>query len=147
MFQLIRGGQDISLQIKPTLGVLNLLENKGLLPQKTVSELTEAYVFLRNCEHRLMYVDDAQTHELPKTSEAKARIAKSMHFADWTAFLTQLNVHRKNTQQHFDATFKVDGQAENINETAIWQGLIETESALQALSTARFSDADRKSVV
>ncbi|MBC7755240.1 MAG: bifunctional [glutamate--ammonia ligase]-adenylyl-L-tyrosine phosphorylase/[glutamate--ammonia-ligase] adenylyltransferase [Bdellovibrio sp.] len=141
VFQLIRGGQEISLQIKPTLSVLNLLQNKGLLPQKTVSELTEAYIFLRNCEHRLMYVDDAQTHELPKTNEAKARIAKSMHFADWTAFLTQLNVHRKNTQQHFDATFKVDGQAENVNETAIWQGLIDTESALQALSTAGFGDA------
>ncbi len=141
VFQLIRGGQDISLQIKPTLSVLNLLQNKGLLPDKTVSELTEAYIFLRNCEHRLMYVDDAQTHELPKTTEARARITKAMHFTDWATFLAQLNVHRSNTQQHFAATFKVDVQAININETAIWQGLIDAEAALQALSSAGFGDA------
>ena len=54
VFQLIRGGQDVSLQIKPTLSVLNLLKNKGLLPEKTASELSEAYVFLRNLAHRLM---------------------------------------------------------------------------------------------
>jgi len=34
VFQLIRGGQDASLQIKPTLSVLALLKNKGLLSEK-----------------------------------------------------------------------------------------------------------------
>lgn len=34
VFQLIRGGQDASLQVKPTLSVLELLKNKGLLPEK-----------------------------------------------------------------------------------------------------------------
>ncbi len=79
VFQLIRGGQDASLQIKPTLEVLNLLKTKGLLQEKTVEELSVAYVFLRNLEHRLMYVDDAQTQELPKSDETKARIARAMH--------------------------------------------------------------------
>ena len=65
VFQLIRGGQDASLQIKPTLTVLNLLKNKGLLQEKTVDELIVAYVFLRNLEHRLMYVEDQQTQDLP----------------------------------------------------------------------------------
>ncbi len=50
------------------------------MSEKTVKELTEAYVFLRNLEHRLMYVEDAQTHELPTTDEAKARIAEAMNF-------------------------------------------------------------------
>ena len=61
VFQLIRGGQDTSLQVKPTLSVLDLLKNKGLLPEKTVADLSEAYVFLRNLEHRLMYLEDMQT--------------------------------------------------------------------------------------
>ncbi len=46
-FQLIRGGRDPSLQLRPTLGVLALLAQKGLLPQETAAELTEAYVFLQ----------------------------------------------------------------------------------------------------
>ena len=155
VFQLIRGGQDASLQIKPTLEVLKLLHIKGLLPEKTVAELTQAYVFLRNCEHRLMYVEDAQTHELPKMDEAKARIALAMHYKNWDALLIDLNAHRKNVQQHFDATFNDKAHSEHrqelATETAIWQGLIaENENAteiehssasLEALSYAGYSDA------
>ena len=161
VFQLIRGGQDSSLQIKPTLTVLKLLQIKSLLPEKTVVELTQAYVFLRNLEHRLMYVDDAQTHELPKSPETKARIAHAMCYENWDALLNQLNVHRNNVQQHFDATFNdkippantaestaettIEISIEITKETAIWQGIVEEEAALQALTTlnsgAGFADA------
>ncbi len=149
VFQLIRGGQDASLQIKPTLEVLKLLKNKGLLLEKTVKELTEAYVFLRNLEHRLMYVEDAQTQELPKSDETKARITKAINYPDWAAFLSVLNAHRKIVAQHFDATFsqkpQTQSQQENASETAIWQGIwqgvAEKEVVLQALLDAGYSDA------
>ena len=155
VFQLIRGGQDASLQIKPTLSVLNILQNKGLLPEKTVTELTHAYVFLRNCEHRLMYVEDAQTHELPKMDEAKARIALAMHYEHWDALLIVLNAHRKNVQQHFDATFNDKAHSEHRQElaieTAIWQGLIaenenvteleHSSASLEALLYAGYSNS------
>ena len=148
VFQLIRGGQDASLQIKPTLQVLKLLQIKNLLTQINVIQLIDAYVFLRNLEHRLMYVDDAQTQDLPKTDEAKARIAKAMNFADWPAFLAQLNLHRKQVQQHFDATFNDEkpslNQPENIKSItwfdSVWQGALTNEASLQALSDAGYSD-------
>ena len=147
VFQLIRGGQDASLQIKPTLAVLSLLKNKGLLQEKTIEDLTQAYVFLRNCEHRLMYVDDAQTQDLPKTDQAKARIATAMNYPNWDAFLTQLNAYRKIVAQHFDATFSekspTQSQLEIATETAIWQGIIETEAALQALLGVGYVDAEQ----
>ncbi len=38
---------------------------RGVLPAAAVSELRDAYVFLRNLEHRLQYRDDAQTQDLP----------------------------------------------------------------------------------
>ncbi|MEQ1766080.1 MAG: bifunctional [glutamate--ammonia ligase]-adenylyl-L-tyrosine phosphorylase/[glutamate--ammonia-ligase] adenylyltransferase [Methylotenera sp.] len=143
VFQLIRGGQDQSLQIKPTLSVLELLKNKGLLPEKTVGELSEAYVFLRNLEHRLMYVDDAQTQELPKIDEAKARIAKAMGFADWQEFLVKLNVYRQQVQQHFDATFSdAEGSNDELEtEKAIWDGTILEQQALCALQKLGFVEA------
>src|SRR5882672_1146717 len=65
VFQLARGGRDPALQIRPTLAVLALLAQKNLLPDSASLELSEAYVFLRRLEHRLQYLDDAQTHELP----------------------------------------------------------------------------------
>ena len=147
VFQLIRGGQDASLQIKPTLAVLNLLKNKGLLEKKTVDELMEAYVFLRNLEHRLMYVDDQQTQDLPKTDEAKARIANAMNYKNWEALLSALNAHRKIVAQHFDATFSKKSQTqsklETSAETAIWQDIIEKEAALKALFDSGYTDAEQ----
>lgn len=147
VFQLIRGGQDASLQVKPTLSVLTLLKNKGLLPEKTVAELTEAYVFLRNLEHRLMYVDDAQTQELPKSDEAKARIAKAMCFADWTVFLAKLNAYRQQVQQHFDETFSDANttQSELEIEKSIWNGAIAEQESFPALLKLGFTDAQETS--
>ena len=148
VFQLIRGGQDVSLQIKPTLSVLDLLKTKGLLPEKTVSELTEAYVFLRNLEHRLMYVEDAQTQELPKSDDAKARIARAMNFGQveaygWEEFLAQLNHYRQQVQQHFDATFSdANTSHEALDlETSIWNGALVEQEATLALQTLGFAEA------
>ncbi|PKO50136.1 MAG: bifunctional [glutamate--ammonia ligase]-adenylyl-L-tyrosine phosphorylase/[glutamate--ammonia-ligase] adenylyltransferase, partial [Betaproteobacteria bacterium HGW-Betaproteobacteria-20] len=143
VFQLIRGGQDASLQIKPTLKVLALLKTKGLLPEKTVNELTEAYAFLRNLEHRLMYVDDAQTQELPKSDEAKARIAKAMNCKDWAAFLTQLNAYRSQVQYHFDETFSdANAGADQLEtEKSIWNGALAEQESVLALQQLGFTDA------
>ena len=147
VFQLIRGGQDTSLQIKPTLAVLALLKHKGLLPEKTVNELSMAYEFLRNLEHRLMYVDDAQTQALPTSIDAKARIALAMNFANWELFLGKLNQYRTVVAAHFDATFNDKNATEKITETAnennLWQGLLEQKHALKALLDAGFEDAEQ----
>ncbi|MFH0934883.1 MAG: bifunctional [glutamate--ammonia ligase]-adenylyl-L-tyrosine phosphorylase/[glutamate--ammonia-ligase] adenylyltransferase, partial [Pseudomonadota bacterium] len=65
VFQLIRGGRDSALQIRPTLSVLKLLVDRKLIPTETEQELREAYDFLRRLAHRLQYVEDKQTHMLP----------------------------------------------------------------------------------
>ena len=146
VFQLMRGGRDTSLQIKPTLAVLALLKDKALLPENTVSELSEAYVFLRNLEHRLMYVDDAQTQELPKSDEAKLRIAKAMHFADWETFLTKLNSYRQSVKQHFDATFTEANTSQHASldclqaEKSVWNGVLTISDAEQALQKLGYKD-------
>jgi glutamate-ammonia-ligase adenylyltransferase len=143
VFQLIRGGQDASLQIKPTLSVLALLKDKGLLPEKTVVELSEAYVFLRNLEHRLMYVEDAQTQELPKSGETKTRIAKAMCFKNWDEFLTKLNAYRQQVQQHFNETFSDAGASQEVLEVevSIWNGANTEQESAAALQKLGFLDA------
>ena len=87
VFQLIRGGRDTALQIRPTLSVLKLLAERKLIPPETESELREAYVFLRRVEHRLQYVEDKQTHMLPEAEDARASLARNMDYADWPALL------------------------------------------------------------
>ena len=73
VFQLIRGGRDPALQIHPTLKVLPLLVARRLLPADSERELVEAYEFLRRLEHRLQYVNDAQTHMLPTRDDERQR--------------------------------------------------------------------------
>lgn len=143
VFQLIRGGQDVSLQIKPTLAVLALLKTKGLLPEQTVAELSEAYIFLRNLEHRIMYLEDAQTQELPKNDEAQARIVKAMDFASWSDFLTKLEAYRARVQRHFDETFNDGGSDTDTLEAekAIWNGLQAEADAVNAINDMGYADA------
>ncbi|THF62284.1 bifunctional [glutamate--ammonia ligase]-adenylyl-L-tyrosine phosphorylase/[glutamate--ammonia-ligase] adenylyltransferase [Pseudothauera nasutitermitis] len=105
VFQLIRGGRDSGLQVRPTLRVLAGLAERGLLAPASVEALTAAYVFLRRLEHRLQYLDDAQTHDLPENPEDRALIARSMGHADWDALLAELDGHRAVVGRHFDEVF------------------------------------------
>ena len=105
VFQLIRGGRDTALQIRPTLAVLALLAERGILTEAAVRELSAAYRFLRNLEHRLQYLDDAQTHTLPASPADQALVARAMGFPDYGALLAELDDHRANASRHFEAGF------------------------------------------
>jgi glutamate-ammonia-ligase adenylyltransferase len=107
--QLVRGGRDPELTVRPTLPVLDLLRKKRLLPEIAVAQLSGAYVFLRNVEHRLQYLDDAQTHELPVSDEDRARLARMADFGSWSAFYDALNAHRSAVTRHFQAVFAEPG--------------------------------------
>lgn len=140
VFQLIRGGQDTDLQIKPTLQVLQLLGQQRVLPQETVAQLTEGYIYLRNVEHRLMYIDDQQTQDLPRSEESRQRLVWMMNMDSWADFLAQLNQHRAIIQAHFDATFSDSGHQDFLQETAIWQGTAAQSVAVEYLSTLGFTE-------
>jgi len=105
LFQLIRGGRDSALRERPTLTVLPLLEARNLLPASAVRELTEAYIFLRNIEHRLQYLDDKQTQSLPDDPDDQALIATAMGCADYAALLAQLDHHRRGVTRQFENIF------------------------------------------
>ncbi|MEJ0048353.1 MAG: bifunctional [glutamate--ammonia ligase]-adenylyl-L-tyrosine phosphorylase/[glutamate--ammonia-ligase] adenylyltransferase [Rhodospirillales bacterium] len=105
VFQLIRGGREPALQLRPTLHVLDLLAARGLLPQDAARGLAAAYVFLRRLEHRLQYLDDQQTHQLPQDAAARARVAQAMGVADYDTLLRALARHRELVGQQFEAIF------------------------------------------
>jgi [glutamine synthetase] adenylyltransferase / [glutamine synthetase]-adenylyl-L-tyrosine phosphorylase len=119
VFQLIRGGRDRALQIKPTLGVLKLLVERGQLAADAVAELTSAYRFLRRLEHRLQYLDDAQTHALPDNANDQQRVALAMGFADYAALLVELDDHRETVARHFEAVF-ADPNQKNHDLDPVW---------------------------
>ncbi len=105
VFQLIRGGRDTPLQTKPTQQVLKLLAERGILGQDAAAELASAYIFLRRLEHRLQYLDDAQTHSLPTHGEDRQLVARAMGFASFGALLEELDDHRATVSRHFEQVF------------------------------------------
>jgi glutamate-ammonia-ligase adenylyltransferase len=107
--QLVRGGREPELTARPTLAVLALLARKRHLPEQASAELAAAYVFLRNVEHRLQYLDDAQTHELPTDAGDRERIAQMANFGTWEPFLAALNAHRDAVTRHFQSIFAEPG--------------------------------------
>ena len=137
VFQLIRGGRDPALQIRPTLSVLKLLVERQLLPAESEAELRAAYVFLRRLEHRLQYVDDKQTHMLPEDPAAQAVIAQSMDFPDWPAMMAVLDGHRQKVSRHFEEVFS-DPEAGEHPLTGLWLGQLDEETAIEAFGNLGF---------
>jgi glutamate-ammonia-ligase adenylyltransferase len=110
--QLIRGGRDPALAVRPTLEALARLAERRLLPEAAARELADCYRFLRGVEHRLQYLDDAQTHALPVEPGDRARVAQMAGFAGWEAFAARLEEVRATVTRHFQDTF-AEAQGEN----------------------------------
>ena len=123
--QLIRGGRDAALRERPTLAVLERLAQSRhggrLLEPGTAAELREAYDFLRRVEHRLQYLDDAQTHELPGDEDDRGRVARSMGFKGWASFLKRLDAHRGRVSAHFERIFSAH-DADRHALADLWSG-------------------------
>lgn len=139
VFQLIRGGQDFALRARPTLEVLACIAERGLLPGAVVAQLSEAYGFLRRLEHRLQYLDDAQTHNLPESAADQALLATSMGLADYATLLQALAAHQQPVIEQFEATFsdKLAGQREaEASEEGLWGSVLEDDSRQPALQAA-----------
>ena len=103
LLQVVRGGQFPELRTRPTLSALQRLVAANLMPTATAQSLATAYVFLRQVEHRIQYLDDQQTHVLPTDGADLLWIAQSMGCADSAAFLAALDAHREGVAQEFDA--------------------------------------------
>jgi glutamate-ammonia-ligase adenylyltransferase len=142
VFQLIRGGKEPALQVRPTLEVLELLGQRGLLPQGTAAELRDAYVFLRNLEHRLQYLEDAQTQTLPANEADCGIIAASMGFASHPEFLRELDSHRSRVTRHFEQVFAAPQSIQESHPlTALWAGSLSDEEARAKLAATGYHDA------
>ena len=105
VFQLIRGGRDAALRDRSTRATLRVVAEKALLAPDIVEQLLASYTFLRNLEHRLQYLDDAQTHTLPANEADRLIVARMMGLPDTATLLARLEAHRRFVAAQFDAIF------------------------------------------
>ena len=150
IFQLIRGGVTPSLQERPIQKTLKVLTSENYISQKVCDELTVAYVFLRNTEHRLQEFSDQQTHVIPSDSVAKMRLAASMGFDTPEAFDLQMEKHRKIVHSHFEKLLEakdsepVDDRTKEIQTglEAIWENFLEDKNRQKILLAAGYENFD-----
>jgi glutamate-ammonia-ligase adenylyltransferase len=148
-FQLIHGGRDLSLQHRPLLKVLNVLEGQGYLPPAVVTELREGYEFLRYTEHALQTLADRQTQMLPDGALERERVAFIMGFADWPSFHQQLLYWRGRVDWHFRQVIADPDEVEGEETLAcvgaewlpLWENSLDDEAACRQLQEAGFVDA------
>ncbi|MEP7205523.1 MAG: bifunctional [glutamate--ammonia ligase]-adenylyl-L-tyrosine phosphorylase/[glutamate--ammonia-ligase] adenylyltransferase [Casimicrobiaceae bacterium] len=155
--QLVRGGREPGLQVRGTLPALDAISARKLLPEAATTALRDAYVFLRDVEHRLQYRDDQQTQLLPEPPAERAALAAAMHCTDVAAFEAMLEAQRRAVDTHFAAIFggpEPDGGDDSVagddthgtnrraTFTSIWREEFSHEPARSALATAGFDDPD-----
>ena len=114
LFQVIRGGQYPEIRSRSTLQALERLRKAGLLSKEKAEKLQQAYTFLRHVEHRIQYLDDQQTHVLPKNDDDLRWIANSMDLSEAScpgagncaALFEQLGLYREFVAGEFDSLLK-----------------------------------------
>ena len=80
LLQLVHGRFDSDLRVKSTLDAIEALGEHDYIETHEAESLTDAYIFLRNVEHRIQLWDLRQTHQLPASLEARERIGRSLGF-------------------------------------------------------------------
>lgn len=142
VFQLIRGGREAHLRDRSTRRTLLNLAESGILDSWIIDRLLEAYTFLRNVEHRLQYLDDAQTHTFPSLREDQDCVAQMLGFADVDALNQRLLPHMQFVAEQFDAIFKdkTDQEQQQI-DTSILNSEDVCDSITQHLDTLQLSES------
>jgi [glutamine synthetase] adenylyltransferase / [glutamine synthetase]-adenylyl-L-tyrosine phosphorylase len=112
LLQVVRGGHFPELRTRPTLQALQRLSQANLMPAATADALAKAYVFLRQVEHRIQYLDDQQTHVLPTHDEDLNWISLTLGFGDTCDFLSQLDAHRELVAHEFDRLLGLGDKSE-----------------------------------
>jgi glutamate-ammonia-ligase adenylyltransferase len=106
--QLLRAGRQPFLQGAQTLPGLDKLVQYELLSADESRLLAEAYVFLREVEHRLQMEDNRQTHTIPADRRAQERLARLMGFVTLDEFKRAHKAHAHNVRRIFDRLLKAD---------------------------------------
>lgn len=149
VFQLIRGGCETELQTRNLCKVLGILRDLGFLPGLVVSELSDAYEFLRNTEHAIQGQQDKQTQSLPDEPLAQSRLAYAMGFDSWELFYAALEVHRERVDYHFQQVIAApqEEDEESLSKTAehdwhdVWHDGGDLELATAKLAERGFDQA------
>ncbi len=109
--QLLHGGKPggKALRERSVLAALDRLLFAGVVPSRDRDALSDAYLYLRRCEHRVQMVEGAQTHRLPPPGE-RLPLARAMGHATVEEFEATLSAHREKVAAIFAGLLGTAGE-------------------------------------
>ncbi|MEE8440035.1 MAG: bifunctional [glutamine synthetase] adenylyltransferase/[glutamine synthetase]-adenylyl-L-tyrosine phosphorylase, partial [Micropepsaceae bacterium] len=137
--QLILGGRDASLRSRRTLEALIALETRGVISHAARDEMSAAYDFLRNLEHRLQMIEDQQTHELPKTDEALDRVARFSGFTDTKEFKAEVLKQLRKVESNYAQLFEQEAPLGTQEGSLVFTGVDDDPNTIETLTNMGFS--------
>jgi glutamate-ammonia-ligase adenylyltransferase len=111
--QILHAGRTPFLQGSQTLPTLQKLNEYQHLKRAQVDELTNAYFFLRNLEHRLQMEAHQQTHTIPTERKARERLAKLMGFETLAPFEKARAEHSARVRAIYDEILGKENDTES----------------------------------
>ncbi len=139
--QLIEGGRNPNLREPTTLGTLSELCEAGKISATVEKELADAYVYLRELEHRLQMLHDEQTQLLPEDKEGFRHLGIFFGYDDTDAFRASLRQRLECVQGHYDALFRFEGTPDRKAGRLVFTGAEDDPETLKSITELGFEDA------
>jgi [glutamine synthetase] adenylyltransferase / [glutamine synthetase]-adenylyl-L-tyrosine phosphorylase len=108
--QILHAGRTPFLQGSQTLPGLQKLQQYQRLKPSEVKELTEAYLLLRDLEHRLQMEAHQQTHTIPTERKARERLARLMGFDSLSVFEKARTDHSGRVRTIYDKILRAENE-------------------------------------
>src|SRR5258705_9332428 len=102
VLQLLHAGRQPFLQGAQTLPCLQKLAQYQLLRPQDPPQLSAAYRFLRDVEHRLQMEQNRQTHTIPADRPSRERLARLLAFPTSKRFEAEYQRHTRAVRRVFD---------------------------------------------
>lgn len=138
--QLIEGGRNPLLREVTTLGTLSQLAAAGKIGTSVREELQEAYVYLRELEHRLQMTHDEQTQLLPDDPEDFRKLGVFFGFDDAEEFRKSLRATLETVQRHYDALFAFEETIDRKVGRLVFTGAEDDPETLVSLGELGFEN-------
>jgi [glutamine synthetase] adenylyltransferase / [glutamine synthetase]-adenylyl-L-tyrosine phosphorylase len=141
--QLIAGGRDSSLRVRPTAEALAALADANWISQEAARDLVRTYWFLRAVENRLQMLRDEQTHTMPETGEGIATIATLMGEPDRSAFETRYRDALTLVVNYYAELFAEGETLGSGDGNLVFTGSDDDPGTIETLASMGFADPSR----
>jgi [glutamine synthetase] adenylyltransferase / [glutamine synthetase]-adenylyl-L-tyrosine phosphorylase len=137
--QLIAGGRMPALRERRTEDALRALSGANWIRPEIAAEMTQAYWFLRDVEHRIQMVRDEQSHRLPETETELKRIAFMLGFADTASFGERLESTLRVVERRYAKLFEQETKLSSADGNLVFTGQNDDPETLKTLSKLGFA--------